>query len=358
MKVISISKLNEKYLQHDITTTTENFYIKAGKKYILVHNSPQIYWGRERKNGPLILAGHNGWSRGAKTDNPKDLEDFIANKSGKPTTPEEKLKRDAFAKQFASLYPLFNLATPRDFVGFVYADGLFLNRPALDANGIYNFSPNPKSETTYHVLADSPLGQRISQAQVMVVGHAYFSKFGMPDDQQEPMDDFTVFNKNPQLIVLGPVYNSSHISIDTNAVDEVENFLTQNAAEIDNFLQGTAGLADLKNIVYTYVNQTAKAGQLSQMDADHFFNWLSTSKVSENKQNKIQELTKKHPGALNSIFTLVTSIMSLKNQIIAQAEQTRTEVWDTKGEGRVRYADPSKQFGNIKLVPRHRWVPK
>ncbi len=56
--------------------------------------NPQIYWGRAAKNGPLVLAGHNGWSRGAVTDNPRELYDFIANKSGTPKTPEEKKQRD------------------------------------------------------------------------------------------------------------------------------------------------------------------------------------------------------------------------------------------------------------------------
>lgn len=322
--------------------------------------SPQIYWGRERKNGPLILAGHNGWGRKVKTDNPVDLEDFIANRSGKPKTAEDKLKRDAFAKQFASLYPLFDRATPKDFVGFVYADALFLNRPSMDAEGVYNFAPNPKSQTVYHVLADSPLGQRISNARVMVVGHGYFPTFGMPDEEQKPMDNFRLFNTTPELIVQGPIYNSTPIAIDTTAIDEVQSFVTQNAAQIDTFLQGTVGLADLKNIIYNYVNTKSKAGQLDQLSAADFLSWVSagTSKISTNKQEKINELAKKYPNALDSIFTLVAMIMSLKNEIIDQAEQTRAEVWDTQGEGRVRYADPSKQFGNIKLVPRHRWVPK
>ena len=40
--------------------------------------APQIYWGREKKNGPLILAGHNGWARGAKSTNPEEVFNFIA----------------------------------------------------------------------------------------------------------------------------------------------------------------------------------------------------------------------------------------------------------------------------------------
>jgi hypothetical protein len=320
--------------------------------------NPQIYWGRERAGGPLILAGHNGWSRGAASDNPKDVYDFIVNKSGSPKTPEQAKEREVFGKQFASLYPLFDTATPKDFVGFVYADGLFLQRPKVDQQGVYTFCPNPNSQTCYHVKADSPLGQQISKAQVMVVGHAYFPQFGMDDSEQKPMDDFSMFNRNPALIVQGPVYNSNPVALDTSAIDAVEQYLNQHAAAIDGFLQGTAGLGDLKNILYTYVNQSAKAKNLDQLSSQNFLMWLKGSKVSLPKQTKIEQLAQQYAKALEAIFGLVGRIMDLKDQVIDQVEQGQGEIWDTHGEGRVRYAPPGKQFGNVKLVPRRRWTPK
>jgi hypothetical protein len=320
--------------------------------------NPQIYWGRATRGGPLVLAGHNGWSRGAMTTSPEEIEDFIANKSGTPKTPEDKRARDQFAKQFASLYPLFDKATPRDFVGFVYADGLFLQQPAVDQQGVYTFCPNPKSKTCYHVRADSELGQRIANAQVMVVGHAFFPQFGMPDDEQKPLDDFSMFNGTAQLIVQGPVYNSSPVSVGSDKIAAVEAYLKQNAKGIDSFLQETPGLGDLKNILYTFVNQTAKAKQLANLNANNFFNWLATSKVSTNKQTKIKELAQLNQNALEAVFSLVTQIMELKDDVIQQIESgAQGEIWDTEGEGRVRYADKNKQFGNVKLVPRKRWTP-
>jgi hypothetical protein len=320
--------------------------------------NPQIYWGRAEKGGPLILAGHNGWSRGAASDNPRDVYNFIVNKSGSPKTPEQARERQAFGKQFASLYPLFDAATPKTFVGFVYADGLFLQQPKVDEQGVYTFCPNPNSQTCYHVKADSPLGQQISQAQVMVVGHAYFPEFGMDDSAQKPMDDFSMFNTNPALIVQGPVYNSNPVSLDTTAIDQVEAYLNQNTAAIDGFLQGTAGLGDLKNILYTYVNQSAKAKNLDQIGTQDFFTWLKSSKVSLPKQTKIEQLAQQHTRALDAIFGLVGRIMTLKDTVIDQVEQGQGEIWDTQGEGRVRYAPAGKQFGNVKLVPRKRWTPK
>lgn len=318
--------------------------------------NPQIYWGRERAGGPLILAGHNQWSRGVLGDSPAAIEDFIANQSGNPKSQEEIDQRNKFAKDFASMYPEFDRATPKDFVGFVYGDGLFMSPPELK-DGVYTFCPNTKSQTCYHVRAESELGQRISKAKIMVVGHAFFPEYGMADNAQQPKNDFSEFSGNPNVIVLGPVYNTKPIKVDTAVLDKVERFAKANNKIINGFLAGAQGLGDLKNIIYTYVNQTAKAKNLDALGEDDFFRWLSGSKVSQPKQAKINEINKKYNNALGAIFTLVKQIQNAKDNVIDQVEGEQGDIWDTNGEGRVRYADQNKKFGNVKLVPRKRWTP-
>lgn len=318
--------------------------------------NPQIYWGRAEKGGPLVLAGHNAWAKGVAATSPEEVADFIINKSGSPKTPEEVEARKEFGNKFASLYKDFDRATPKDFVGFVYADGLFLDPPKQE-NGVYTFCPNPKSQTCYHVRAESELGQRIEGADIMVVGHAYFPTFGAPDSSQEPMQDFSAFDGNPNLIVLGPVYNTKPVEVNLGAISRVEEFVKKHDQQIDGFLAGVPGLADLKNIIYTYVNQTAKAKRLDNLSDKDFFQWLEQSRVSKPKQQKIADLNQNFQGATGAIFELVKMIQRMKDEVIDQLEGEQGDIWDTNGEGRVRYADMSKQFGNVKLVPRKRWTP-
>lgn len=317
--------------------------------------NPQIYWGREKAGRPLVLAGHNQWSRGVVATSPEEVADFIANQSGNPKSDEERAARQQFAKEFSSLYPLFAKATPKDFEGFVYADGLFLEQPELK-DGVYTFCPNPKSQTCYHVRAESELGRRIAKARVMVVGHAFFPEFGMDDSDQKPMTDFSQFDGTSELIVLGPVYNTKPIKIDTTQIDKIERYAKSNSGTIDAFLREVKGLGDLKNIIYTYVNQTAKAKQLDNLDETHFFQWLKNSKVSANKQAKIAEMNQEG-NPLDKIFTLVKEIQRVKDNVIDQVEGEQGDIWDTNGEGRVRYGGDDKKFGNVKLVPRKRWTP-
>lgn len=321
--------------------------------------NPQIYWGRE--NGKIIPPhGHAQWGRGVLPASGKDVADYIMS-TGKAATEEEITSRQQFADKFASLAPLFAAATPKELEGnttyYVYADALFLTPPELK-DGVYTFCPNPKSKTCYHVRADSELGQRIAQAEVMVVGHAYFTAHGQPDSTQIPIKDFSQFNTNPKLIVLGPIYNVAPVQVDNTKIDQVENHIKQHSRQVDTFLAGGAGIADLKNIIYTYVNQTAKAQQLDSLSAVHFFQWAA-SKVSTSKQEKIKQLNDANNNALDEIFKIVKAIQILKDDVIDQIESgPKADIWDTNGEGRVIYAGPNKQFGNVKLVPRKRWTPQ
>ena len=321
--------------------------------------NPQIYWGRE--NGVFIPPhGHAQWSKGVMPQSGEDVAKYIMS-TGKATTPEEVAGRQQFADKFASLAPLFEPGTPKELDGnstfYVYADALFLEPPEL-VDGVYSFHPNPKSDTTYHVRSDSDLGRRIANAEVMVVGHAYFTEHGAPDSAQIPIKDFTMFNANPNLIVLGPIYNVAPVKVDTSMIGQVENHIKQHANQVDTFLQGVAGLSDLKQIIYNYVNQTAKAKQLDSISTQHFFQWMTT-KVSAPKQAKIKELDQSQGNVLEEIFKIVRAIQILKDNVIDQIESgPKADIWDSHGEGRVRYADGNKQFGNVKFVPRKRWTPQ
>lgn len=317
----------------------------------------QVYWGRETENSPLIFAGHNAWSRGFKATSVNEVKDFILNKSGNPQTQAEKDTREQFANKFANLYDLFDSATPNNFTGFVYADILFTERPIVN-NNEFTFSPNPKSKTCYHVNKNSKLGNSISKANVLVAGHAFFPNFGMKDAEQIPITDFERFNQTSDLIVLGPVYNTVPVFIKETDLDFIQSYTMQYAIDIDLFLERQYGLSDLKNIIYTYINQTAKIRQLENLCSEHFFTWITESRVSENKQSKIYQLNQTHNSALEKILKIVKQIQEVKDTVIDQLENTESEIRDTNGEGRVRYADSTKQFGNIKLVPRKRWVPQ
>lgn len=307
--------------------------------------SPQIYWGRDEKNGPLIIATHNAWSKNVKCCSGNEIKEFIL------STGEFSDNRVNFANKFSQLYSLFDNATPAEFVGFVYADALYLSTP--DAiNGVFSFSPNPHSNTTFHVTENSTLGNAVAESDVMVVGHAYYSIFGQNEDSQQPIDDFSMFLTN-ELIVLGPVYNQTPITIEASDICRLQNIAE--TSDIDIFLERRKGLADLKDIIYRYVNSSSKNKQLEMLSVLHFSNWVGTSNLTNSKKQNLLSLISSHLTSVEIMFKLILEIMNIKNAIISQLKPTG-EIWDTNSEGMVRYSN--KPLGHVKFVPRHLWTPK
>jgi hypothetical protein len=343
--------------------------------------NPQVYWGREVAGGPLILAGHNGWGKGGRNTgttmddftSPEAVHNFILNKSGSPKTPQEVAERKRFADEFSSLYPIFDAATPADFVGFLYADALFLSstKPKLDSvtrdplgiasvvkeeieGGVYNIHPNPKSKTVYHVAGESELGARIAQAQAMVVGHGTFDRFGAPDNEQTPKEDFSEFNQTTALIVQGPTYTSTPPKHDMQNVDKLKALATNKITQFTDSITKS----DKNGIFYPFANEKSKQGQFSAINNDMLYQWMAQKGVSPKKVEAYKQLNTTLGDPLSDIWKLMQGLRNLKDsQHQSFKSMPRSEIWDSNGEGHVRYADPVKhKFGNVKFVPTS-WTP-
>lgn len=333
--------------------------------------NPQIYWGREKKNGPLVLAGHNGWGKGGRGTgttmndftSPDAVKNFILNKSGEATKGQEITpERQRFAEEFSNLYPVFDAATPKDFVGFVYADAIFLpsTKGQPDKNGVFNFHPNPHSDTEYHVKANSPTGKRVANAAAMVAAHAFFKEFGAPDKDQIPMKSFSHLNQSPGVIVLDPIYNGSAPQFNQTKITELrkaKGHIDTYGKAIDAFVHAVSP-QDKNGIFYPFLNQQNAAGTFDNITAQTFFDWMSKplasgkSRVSGPKQQALLELEKQH-HALGPMFHIMKEIRHIKHEIvdIVNGQQNLPEgFWATASEGYVQYADAKHKHGHMKLV--------
>lgn len=322
---------------HDIARDASDVSIKWD-------GSPTVYWGRD-EDGTFRLVGKNNWGREeGKSSNPKDLEAFI-NSRGKG---EE--WRPKFAKDMAQLWPIFEAATPADFRGYIYGDILFHpGKPYQGDSGRINFTPN---QTTYSVNGTSKIGRRLIKAQVAVAAHKQLDYFG--DKGGNDIADVSMFNTTPGLVVFGQTYVSHRPAVNADNLNAIEQVVRKKQQSINQFLTPIAGLSDLQNIIYTYVNARSKEKALDQIDSDDFFNWLKTSKVSAPKQQKI--FNHPHAEVMGDMFYLVRELMKAKNEVIAELDQAEGDITahtagTPGGEGYVRTKD------SVKLVPRDRWTP-
>lgn len=303
---------------------------------------PTMYYGRE-DDGTFVLVGKNGWGRN-KSTSAKDLKNFIT------STGKGEDWRERFANEMAGIFDTMEASTPADFRGYIYGDILYHpGKPYKETDGALEFTPNL---VTYTVNKDSELGKRIAGSKVGVVVHTKYNEFGGKAGQ--PISDVKELNSS-DAVVLGQTYVTHQPSVDTSEVNEIRSMAKQNAQVIDKFLAGQKGLTNVPGIIYTYVNQMSRAQKLGNIETG-FFDWLKTSKVSQNQQAKLAQMNQEMPKALPAIFGLVKKVMTVKDHIIAQLDDADADVkQSTKGEkgGEGYVALDTK----TKLVPRTRWQP-
>lgn len=320
----------------------DNLGSDSGDVSIKWDGNPTVYWGRDEE-GQFTLVGKNGWGK-AKATSPEELANFIK------STGKGEDWREQFAGNMAELFRIMEQSTPQDFRGYVFGDLLYTPGKPYEktAEGI-EFTPNL---VKYTVSNDSELGKRIAASKVGVVVHNKFNEFG--DKSGKPITDVEELNSQ-EVVVLGQTYVTHQPEVDTTGVDKIRQDAKKNAAIIDEFLAPVKGLSDMKNIIYTYVNQTSRAKNLAALETG-FFDWLGKSKVSANKQKKIAEMAQASPKALPIIFRLVKMIMTVKDNVIDQLDSADSDVkastaGERGGEGYVA------QNSKTKLVPRTRWTP-
>jgi len=323
--------------------------LEQGAKDVAIKwdGNPTIFWGRD-SNGEFRLVGKNNWGRDeGKSDNPQELEKFILSR-GKGEEWREK-----FAGDLAALWPLFEKATPENFRGYIFGDLLYYpGKPYEGGNGKISFTPNV---TTYHVDATSKLGTRIAKSKVGVAATLKFNEWGDPMNAGRPFDNVEDFRINPEVVVLGQTYIDHRPAVDVDNLNTIEKLAAQYQDKISKFLEPFKGLSDLQNIIYSFVNNQSRQGNLQNIDSENFYTFIQ-QKISESKQARIQQIDENNPGVLDSIFLLVQELMKAKDEVIAELDAAEADVTATTGSeaGGEGYV---KQGEKVKLVPRSRWKP-
>ena len=301
--------------------------------------TPAVVFGRDQ-NGDFVLTDKHGFTAkkyDGRVKSPEALQSMILGRGQEVTD-----TRKAYAASMANIWPAFEAAVPSGFRGFVAGDLLYAQQPDLVDNH-FVFTPN---KVTYTVRADSDIGKRIARSGAGVVIHTYTDLSG-----NTVQADASMLDEGP-LFIMPPVIAQKTPAIDVSGVNQVRSMVQKNAAGIDALVEPKPGLSDIKNIIYTYVNQMSKAGRWDELTTG-FNDWLRNSRVSANKQAKILALPESK--YLPVLFDLVLRIQNLKNNIIDQLDSAEMDVeqsidGERGGEGYVAARD------KVKLVPRHKWV--
>lgn len=308
-----------------------------------------LYYGRD-ENGVFGLSSVGGWRKDDPSSDPQHIKNRIETSGkGEPW-------RKPMAAALTRIHPILEASVPADFRGFVKGDVLFaapMTPKSRNKDGIL-FTPN---QVTYIVDPTSDIGKRISQAEVGLALHVHYDTWG--DDSSGKTIDLAVVESlnTDKVVALGQTYVSKNPTIDTSAVKQIRAIANKNGQAINSIVEGRKGLADMYNILYTYVNQMVKQGKVDTISTNGLLSWLPSSRVSQGKQARIQQMAQDEGAAMDAVFQAVTVIMAAKNNVIAQLDAASTDIKATTngnpgGEGYVSLKSKTK------LVPRHNWRPK
>ena len=311
--------------------------------------SPAIIFGRNEK-GEFVLTDKSGFSAkgyDGKSTSAKDLEKMILNrKLSRGIEPEDSYRQ--FAGSMRDIFDEYEKATPRDHVGYFKGDLLYYNTPLL-VKGKFTFKPNI---VTYTVDAKSVLGMQIARSKSAVVIH---NEIDINGDETSLKIDPETFFKGNEVLVMPPVTAQEAPQVDDTEIKKLQALTSKNAAAIDSLLDkntlASMKITDFPNILYTYVNSKVDTG-MENLGKD-FLEWLSTSKVSQNKKAKIAEFIGRQQTGFAALWQIVSGIQNVKHNIINQLEAqdvpVKAYINDKPGGEGFVMAHPE---GAIKLVDR------
>lgn len=312
--------------------------------------SPALIFGRN-EDGEFVLTDKSGFGASGydgKAKSAKALQQMLMNRPGASNPDPRKAENyKKFVGNMVDIYDEYEKATPKDFRGFLKGDLLYYNTPPV-VNKNYVFKPNI---VEYAVDVDSDLGKRIGQSKTGIVVHRLIDEQG----NESPVPNGLQM-QGTEVLILPSVTVEKAASIEDESINQLKADVAKNAGAIDRLLDKAAitklKISDFAKILYTYTNSKVDTG-LEDL-GDDFFDWMSRSKLSANKQKNIADHINNNKAGFNAIWQIVTGIMRIKDDIIRQFDshgQTVKATIPGHGEGGEGYvlAHPK---GDIKLVPR------
>jgi hypothetical protein len=273
---------------------------------------PAVIFGRKPDTGEFVLTDGSGFEAkgydGLATS-PQMMADIQRTRSG---------ARDELIQLYATLWPMLEAATPRNFRGYVKGDLLYMSTPPLEA-GNYVFKPNT---VQYKIPAKTALGQRIGNSNTGIAMHSMYADTG---DARQPLSGVR-FNEVPGLLLIEPI-GGKEIVPDANLIKQIKSVANSPDGRAIATLFNPAELraqqiTDLAKLCVDYINYRIKtSGDFGNL-LPGFGDWLQTKVTPKKFANIVEYLNSpaSNAGALSAAFTLFLLLHDLKLDILRQLD--------------------------------------
>ena len=322
MKVTHTKILKEQYKQYDISTSTENFYIKVGDKYILIHNSPAIICGKNPENGKFFVGTKSVFNKRPKINYTN--ADIDKNHSGGAG---EKLK---IALKHLKKLPIR---------GIYQGDMMFgpgdTKTETIKGESYITFTPNT---ITYAVPVDSDLGKKIKQSKFGIVFHTEYKGRNLSKLKASFNPNVNNLKKARGVWIDNATFkdvsgNASLTLAETQAVyasfNEINKYLKTSRA----FLNKSKDDKQMFNYLNMFINVNVRGGT-EKVSAAQFIEWLTNRLEDEasklksergqtNKREKNKIILAKFNDAksMDAMFKLREALRASKMIILRKLEK-------------------------------------
>ena len=315
MKLLAKQNLDEKFLQCDICTDSENYFTyTSSNSKILIHNSPSMIAASDF-NGLAFVATKGFFSKERRYATTEEECDILYGHA-----PELAEKMKALLRYLPSISIPYNEIWQGDFL-FSKKD---LN---YTEDGNITFKPNT---IVYSIPVDDPIGNLISEAEIGVAWHTRYT--GSDFDNLKISFDANVDNVNtvPQVFQMDPRLPSI-IGTGTLTLDEtlkVSDILDQLSYDLRDLITSPIFPIDndLQLIINTYRNSQIRSGSeevlfdkvreaiINKFDLDA--SKMKTEKGRATKEAKKQALLTildQNKESYIKLFELQKKVATLKN---------------------------------------------
>jgi hypothetical protein len=273
---------------------------------------PAVIFGRKPQTGEFVLTDGSGFEAkgydGLATS-PRMMADIQRTRSG---------ARDELIQLYATLWPMLEAATPRNFRGYVKGDLLYMSTPPLEA-GNYVFKPNT---VQYKIPAKTALGQRIGNSSTGIAMHSMYADAG---DSRQPLSGVR-FNEVPGLLLIEPI-GGKEIVPDAGLIKQIKSVANSVDGRAIATLFNPAELraqqiTDLAKLCVDYINYRIKTSGDFDNLLPGFGDWLQTKVTPKKFANIVEYLNSpaSNTGALSAAFTLFLLLHDLKLDILRQLD--------------------------------------
>jgi len=276
--------------------------------------SPAVIFGRD-ENGEFIFTDKGGFGKKGGVGRAKsgdELKQELLNRSGGANRDDP--KRIEFANSMATLFDVYEKATPKDYRGFLKGDLLYKTTPPVK-DGHFVFTPQI---VEYRVDVNSDVGKRIAKSTSGIVIHREVDAEGNESALKgNPLQGGTVY-------VFPPVQVQKAPAVDNEPIVRLAKLIQKDKAAIDQLLNMDTLIANkmkkFKDVLYNYTNSKVDTG-LDNMGKD-FIKWMDTKpQISQKMKMKITDYVKENIRGFRALWEVHSGIMKAKDEVIRNMDQ-------------------------------------